>query len=150
SLHYYGGSGEQAYWTLQQAQAAVAPQPLFLGETGYPTSTLVSGYSNLPLTAQAQEAAQAPFLQTVAYAALRPGLPPPGIWTLDDFVSGTIPLVAQAPKNPAEYDFGLYRTDGSPKPAAAVVRSIFAGVPPVGFDEGFEQSVGSLPAEWSA
>jgi hypothetical protein len=155
SLHYYGGSGEQAYWELQAAKAVVAPQPLFFGETGYPTSTRVSGYSDLPLTRQAQEAAQAHFLKTVAYAALELGLPPPGIWTLDDFDPGGIPNAPQAPKNEAEYHFGLFRTDGSPKPAAAVVRRIFGSVPSIGFDEGFEQAVparggGSLPAEWSA
>jgi hypothetical protein len=146
SLHYYGGSGEQAYWTLAQAQAVVAPQPLFVGETGYPTSTRVSGYSDLPPSRQAQEAAQAHFLKTVAYAARELGLPPPGIWTLDDFLPGGIPDAPQAPKNPAEYHFGLFHADGTPKPAAAVVRSIFGGTPSTGFDQGFEEPGG----EWSA
>jgi hypothetical protein len=150
SLHYYGGSGEQAYWTLQEAQAVVSPQPLVLGETGYPTSTHVSGYSDVPLTRQAQEAAQAHFLKTVAYAAISLGLPPPGIWTLDDFEPGTIPDAPQAPKNEAEYHFGLYRADGSPKAAVGIVRSIFGSGPPIGFDEGFEEAAGAFPAEWSA
>ena len=39
TFHYYGGSAEQVYWALQQAQSIVAPVPLFFGETGYPTST---------------------------------------------------------------------------------------------------------------
>jgi hypothetical protein len=155
SIHYYGGSGEDAYWTLQAAQAAVAPIPLWCGETGYPTPSGMTGYSGVPSTVQAQEAAQAHFLKTVAYAALRIGLPPPGIWTLDDFDPGTIQEVSDAPGGQAEYHFGLFRVDGSPKPAAAAVRGIFGSVPQLGFDQGFEQAVptgrgGSLPAEWSA
>jgi exo-beta-1,3-glucanase (GH17 family) len=154
SIHLYGGSGEQAYWTLQAAQSIVAPVPLWFGETGYPTSTHASGYSDLPSTRQAQDAAQAHFLKTVAYAALELGLPPPGIWTLDDFDPGGIPSGDQAPTNQAEYDFGLYRTNGTAKPAVAVVRSIFGSGPPITFNQGFEQAVrtaggGSFPAEWS-
>jgi hypothetical protein len=155
TIHYYGGGGEQAYWTLQAAQAVAAPEPLWLGETGYPTSSRVTGYSDVPLTRQAQEGAQAHFLKTIAYAAFELGLPPPGVWTLDDFDPGRIPTAEQAPTSEAEYHFGLFRTDGSPKPAAAVVRSIFGSSPPLGFDQGFEQAVrtssgGLLPAEWGA
>ena len=155
TIHYYGGSGEQAYWTLKAAQDAVAPQPLWFGETGYPSSTQVTGYSDVPLTRAAQEAAQAHFLKTVGYAALRLGLPPPGIWTLDDFEPGGIPDAPQAPKNEAEYHFGLFRTNGTPKPAAAAIRGIFGSAPAMGFDQGFESAVstrsgGVLPAEWSA
>ena len=94
TIHYYGGSGEQAYWTLQAGAGGCRPVPLWVGETGYPTSTRTTGYSDLPLTRQAQEAAQAHFLKTVAYAALQLGLPPPGVWTLDDFEPGSIPADA--------------------------------------------------------
>ena len=51
TFHYYGGSAEQVYWALQQAQSIVAPVPLLFGETGYPTSTQVTGYSDLPVDA---------------------------------------------------------------------------------------------------
>jgi hypothetical protein len=155
SIHYYGGSGEDAYWTLQAAQAAVAPLPLWCGETGYPTAAGTTGFSGVPSTPPAQEAAQAHFLKTVAYAALRLGEPPPGIWTLDDFNPGAIPGAAEMVSDEAEYHFGLFRTDGTPKPAAAAVRGIFGPAPQLGFDQGFEQAVptgrgGSVPAEWSA
>src|SRR4051794_17116510 len=99
TVHLFTGGGEQAYWTLQDAQAAVAPVPLWVGETGYPTSLQVTGYSDLPSTTSAQEAAQAHFLKEVAYAAREPGLPPPGIWTLDDFEPGTIPVPAEQQKD---------------------------------------------------
>ena len=153
TVHYYGGGGEQAHWTLQDAIRAVAPVPLWVGETGYPTSTQASGYFELPPTVPAQEAAQAHFLKTVAYAAEALGMPPPGIWTLDDFEPGTIPVDPSVQKEP-EYDFGLFRTDGSAKPAAAAVRAIFGGTVPTDFDQGFELGVttaagGTTPADWS-
>ena len=118
TIHYYGGDGDQAYWTLLAAQQAVAPVPLWVGETGYPTSTQASGYYEVPWSVQAQEAEQRHFLQTVAYAAQELGMPPPGVWTLSDFDAGTIPAGGGVQKEP-EYDFGLFRTNGSAKPAAA-------------------------------
>jgi hypothetical protein len=154
TIHYYGGDGDQAYWTLLAAQQAVAPVPLWVGETGYPTSTQASGYYEVPSSVQAQEAEQVHFLQTVAYAAQQLGMPPPGVWTLSDFDAGTIPTGAGDQKEP-EYDFGLFRTNGSAKPAAAVVRSIFAGLPPLAFNGDFEHAVtavggSAVPADWSA
>jgi hypothetical protein len=154
TIHYYGGDADRAYWTLQAAQQAVAPVPLWIGETGYPTSTSTSGYFEVPSTQQAQEAAQVHFLKTVAYAAQELGMPPPGVWTLSDFDAGTIPAASGVQKEP-EYDFGLFRTNGSAKPAAAVVRAIFAGTPPASFNGDFEHAVtavggGTQPAEWSA
>jgi len=153
TLHYFTGGGETSYWTLRDAQAAVAPTALWLGETGYPTSVQISGYSDLPETPSAQGAAQAHFLKTIAFAARQAGLPAPGVWTLDDFAPGTIPVEPELQKEP-EYDFGLFTLDGKEKPAAAVMRQVFAGRAPTAFNEGFETVVadgrgGSLPAEWS-
>jgi hypothetical protein len=149
TIHYYGGDGDQAYWTLLAAQQAVAPVPLWVGETGYPTSTQSSGYFEAPTTVQSQEAEQVHFLKTVAYAAHLLGMPPPGLWTLSDFDAGSIPAGGGVQKEP-EYDFGLYRTNGSAKPAVAAVRSIFAGMPPVTFNGDFEQTASGVPAEWSS
>lgn len=77
TIHYYGGDGDAAYWTLLAAEQAVAPVPLWVGETGYPTSTRASGYFEVPTTQTAQEAEQVHFLKTVAYAAAELGMPPP-------------------------------------------------------------------------
>jgi hypothetical protein len=154
TIHYYGGDGDEAYWTLLASEQAVAPVPLWVGETGYPTSTQASGYFEVPSTLTAQEAEQVHFLKTVAYAAAELAMPPPGVWTLSDFDAGTIPPGGGVQKEP-EYDFGLFSTDGSAKPAAAAVRSIFAGLPPLSFNGDFEDAVtaaggGAVPAEWSA
>ena len=43
-------------------------------------------------------------------------------WTLNDFVQGGIPSSAVS-RIPAQYNYGLYRVDGSAKPAAAVVKA---------------------------
>lgn len=153
TIHLFTGGGERTYWQLRAAVRAVAPRPLWVGETGYSTLETLSGYSDLPATAEAQEAAQAHFLKTTAQAAWRLHLPPIGIWVLDDFTADGIP---DGPAPPPEYHFGLYRLDGTEKPAAATVRALFAaGRPSLAFDNGFEDAVangfgGTLPAEWSA
>jgi hypothetical protein len=155
SIHLFTGGGERAYWQLRDAMRAVAPRRLWVGETGYPTLATVSGYSDLPQTAGAQEAAQAHFLKTTAQAAWRLGLPAPGVWVLDDFTTSAIP-VPPADQQPPEYHFGLFRLNGAAKPAAAVVRDLFArGRPSLAFDEGFETGADNgygalVPAEWSA
>jgi hypothetical protein len=153
TAHYFGGGGENAYWQLTELKRAVAPVPLWLGETGYPSAVGFAGYGDLPPSVQAQEAAQAHFLKTLGWAAWRAGLPPIGIWTYSDFEPGAIP---GPPVQEAEYHFGLFRTDGSAKPAASVVRSLFTkSKPSLAFDNGFESPVVDaqgrpFPAEWSA
>jgi len=156
SVHLFTGGGEHAYWQLRAARAVVSPRPVWVGETGYPSLPGVSGYPDIPATVDAQEAAQAHFLKTTAQGALRAGLGPIGVWDLDDFADGAIPLdPAQAPPARAEYHFGLFRTDGTAKPAAAVIRELFGtGRPSLDFNTGFEHGVSSgagtvVPAEWS-
>ena len=158
SLHDYGGGGERAYWVFRAAKRLVAPAPLWIGETGYPSTPASTGYGDLPPTPSAQEAAQAHFLKTVAVAAWRNDLPPIGVWAFTDFQPGAIPPQDPASPKPvpeAEYHFGLYRTDGSAKPAADAVRRIFTGSqPPLEFNNGFEKAVvgangKAFPAEWS-
>jgi hypothetical protein len=157
SVHLFTGGGERTYWELRAATAAVAPRPVWVGETGYATLPGLSGYPDIPATADAQEAAQAHFLKTTAAGAVRAGLGPIGIWALDDFTASGIPLdPGQPPPAPAEYHYGLFRVDGTAKPAAEVVRALFtSGRPSLAFDNGFERSVsngagGIVPAEWSA
>jgi hypothetical protein len=157
SVHLFTGGGERTYWDVRAARTAVAPRPVWVGETGYPTLPGVSGYPDIPATADAQEAAQAHFLKTTAEGARRAGLAPIGIWTLDDFTDRGIPVDPGAEAPPAgEYHFGLFRTDGSAKPGATVIRHLFAsGRPSLDFDNGFERGVsngagGVVPAEWSA
>ena len=107
--------------------------PLWVGGTGLPNLDPGLGVLRGALErAGAGGEGRGAFLQTVAYAAQELGMPPPGVWTLSDFDAGTIPAGGGVQKEP-EYDFGLFRTNGSAKPAAAVVRGIFAGLPPLTF-----------------
>jgi hypothetical protein len=154
TAHHFTGGGELAEPLFRRLRSAAAPAPLWLGEVGYPTSTSASGYWALPLTRSAQEAAQAHFLKTTFAAARQAGLPAPGIWILDDFAPGAIPDSDVSPRE-AEYTFGLHRVDGSAKPAAAVVRGLFAGKAEVGFNGGFEAAMSDAggtqqPAMWTA
>jgi hypothetical protein len=153
-VHEFGGGAERMYASVEHAAAAVAPQPLWVGETGYPTTTASTGYGGVPLTDSAQEAAQAHFLATAAWAAHAAGLPPIGVWALDDLVPSAVPNRTASPSDP-ELHFGLFRAGGTPKPAAAVVRAVFTrGVGPASFNGGFEEAVTSedgtaVPAQWS-
>ena len=155
SIHLFTGGGERAYWQLRDAMRTVAPRRLWVGETGYSTLATLSGYSDLPRTDGAQEAAQGHYLKTMAEAAWRLGLPPVGVWVLDDFTADAIPIEA-ALREPPEYHFGLFRVDRSEKPAAAVVRELFARGRPSrafggDFETGADDGVGTdVPAEWSA
>lgn len=152
-IHSYPSGGEAMYHLIGRAQAVAGSIPLWVGETGYPTTTATTGYGGVPRTASGQEAAQAHFFATVSWAAEATGLPPVGVWVLEDMVPSAVPDRKVDELNP-ELHFGLFRLDGSAKPAAEMVRSAFGSSVPVSFDEGFEQAVTSetgatVPAEWS-
>jgi endo-1,4-beta-mannosidase len=116
--HYYGPPGD-AYSLLSSIKALAAPRPLLVGETGYSTD-------GTPGDQAARDQAQAAYYQAVFTAAAALGLPTPVPWILDDFSPGAIPPGPTA-DDPAQYDFGLFQLDGTPKPAAAVVRTAFSG-----------------------
>ena len=152
--HYFTGGAEQAERLFASMRDLVAPTPLWIGELGYPTSTTTTGYAGVPLTPSGQEAAQEHFLRLCFGALARLELPAPGLWILDDFAPGAIPRSDVSPKEP-EYRFGLFREDGSPKPAAALVRRLFAGEPDTGFNGDFEGAAlaedgTSVPAVWGS
>ena len=145
-LHYFGRGGASAYSVLSRAKEIVAPTPLWVGETGYPTILGGSGFGGLPRTRAAQEAGQAQFLATVAWAAQANGLAPIGVWQLGDLVPAAVPDRTVKPEDP-ELHYGLFRLDGSAKPAVDTVRSAFDGSVPVSFNNGFEDAIdGGVPA----
>jgi len=152
SAHYFTGGCEPAPRVFADLRAVAKPTPLWIGELGYPTSTTVSGYPGLPLTASGQEAGQAHYFKLCFTALARLGLPPPGVWILDDFAAGAIPESDVHSREP-EYRFGLFHEDGSAKPAAATVRSLFAGQTNTSFNGGFEATAVAedgtiVPALW--
>jgi hypothetical protein len=152
NAHFFTGSGEQAQRLFSDLRATAAPTPLWIGEIGYPTSTTISGYPGLPLTPSGQEAAQAHYFKLCFTALAQLGLPAPGLWVLDDFAADAIPESNVFGREP-EYRFGLFREDGSAKPAAAAVRALFAGKLDTSFNGGFETAAVAedgtvVPALW--
>lgn len=132
--HFYGSS-EQALAEIRQAQAAVSPTPIVIGEAGASTLSYTEGE-------------QAAYLARVFEAARVAGVGAVSPWTLNDFDPDAIPTSTVA-QSPAQYHFGLYRTDGTAKPAASVVRAAWdaAAYPANLLDLGFENSAGQTP--WS-
>ncbi|MGO9876440.1 MAG: hypothetical protein ACLPVY_21910 [Acidimicrobiia bacterium] len=145
--HYYGGgNADGVYAELAAAKAIVAPAPLYIGETGRASIAYPGGD---PGGTAIQEAFQARYLRAVENATAVLGLPPAGIWTLNDFTPAAIPLSNTA-QDPLEYAYGLFRTDGSPKPSAAVVTTFFGTgqTYPFAINGGFEFAAAGLPAGW--
>lgn len=145
--HFYGVEGLAAGF-FERVKACAAPLPLYLGEIGvatYPDSFI----NELPNSTAAYDAYQEYYFRVIADAARRLDLPPIGPWILTDLNSS-----GAAPDEILRYYyFGLFRSDGTPKPAAAFVSSYFAGKPiSQSFNSNFEQSVttpsGLLPALW--
>ncbi len=117
--HYYGSPGD-AYSVLSRIKALAAPRPLFVGETGYSTD-------GTPGDQAAREQVQAAYYRAVFTAAAALGLPTPAPWILNDFSPGAIPPESGVADDPAVYGYGLFQANGTPKPAAAVVRRAFSG-----------------------
>jgi hypothetical protein len=135
-FHFYGAGG-QAASTFARVKAIVAPAPLFIGEAGMSTS---SGPSSA-----ISESEQANFFYVVEGAATALGLPLAAPWTFYDFTANTI-LPGMAP---SQMYFGLYRTDGLPKPAAGVVARFFAhGQQPCIENGNFELISDGVPSGW--
>jgi hypothetical protein len=146
-LHYYGPAA-RAFAVFNDALSVAGTVPLYVGETGYATGT----HGEVPnaYTRQWQEAAQDQYFRTVQYAARALGLPMCAPWIFSDFVQGAFPIGVRSGDNPSEYSLGLFRTDGSAKPAALSTGAIFGGEPiDTGFNNGFEEGDGgNLPANW--
>jgi hypothetical protein len=106
-FHFYGSS-ERSLAEIRRAQAAVAPDLVIIGETGVST---VSG----------TEGEQAAYLSRVFRAAREAGVGSVAPWILNDFSPGAIPPNSAVSTQPAQYKYGLYRTDGAAKIGASVV-----------------------------
>jgi hypothetical protein len=106
-FHFYGAS-ERSLAEIRRAQAAVAPDPVVIGETGVSTHT-------------GNDGEQAAYLARVFRAAGEAGVGSVAPWTLNDFAAGAIPPNSAVSTMPAQYKFGLYRTDTTAKRGASVV-----------------------------
>ena len=120
SLHWYPS---EFWWTqpfpsvLDRARQLLGSADLLLGEFGYNTYTL-------------SESSQANLYHDVLYYTAQKGVHDLGAWTLNDFPTGTAQCAGNVP-SAAEWHFGLYRLDGSPKPATIVLKASFQGHDPI-------------------
>jgi len=148
-FHLYEYDG-QMYNTLKQVKAMLYGAPFLIGEIGYATyPQSPEGFSGTAHSTFAQEAQQEYYYRMVFYTTEGLGLPFPAPWTFSDFSSVAFPRPPQ-PATLQEAYFGLFRTDGSEKPAAATIASLLAGNPvETSFNNGFEQGDGQgLPTLW--
>jgi hypothetical protein len=106
-FHFYGNS-ERALAEIRRAQNAVTPDLVVIGETGAST---VSG----------TEGDQGAYLGRVFRAAREANVTSVAPWILNDFATGSIPPNSAVSTQPAQYKYGLYRTDGTAKFSASVV-----------------------------
>ena len=121
SLHWYPSS--DVTWTstlvptLQRAVALVGADKLLLGEFGYDSHRV-------------SEAVQAALYRDVLYAARQQGIAHVGQWTLNDFPAGTAQCDPGTPATEPELHFGVYRLDGTAKPARETLYRVYHGRPP--------------------
>jgi hypothetical protein len=144
-IHQYYGSPYEDYYQFSQAQQIANNQglPLFIGETG--ASTNASDYAsfNLLQTQASYEAYQDFVYRSAFNAASALNLPAPAPWILWDFVPGSLTWVSSKSD---QYNYGIYRVDGSAKPAAATVSAYFLnGAVDTSFNNGFESWIAGSP-----
>ncbi len=148
-FHDYEYDG-QIYQTLQHVKALLHGAPLLVGETGYSTYPPSSpGFSGTAHNTLAQEAQQEYYYRMFVFAIKGVGLPFPAPWIYSDFSLTAFPHHPQ-PATLFEAYFGLFRLDGSQKPAAQTIASLLAGYRvETSFNNGFEQGDGQgLPTLW--
>jgi hypothetical protein len=148
-FHDYEYDG-QIYQTLQHVKALLQGAPLLVGETGYSTYPQSSqGFSGTAHNTLAQEAQQEYYYRMFVFAIKGVGLPFPAPWIYRDFSDAAFPHPPQ-PGTLFEAYFGLFRLDGSHKPAAQTIARLLAGHGvQTSFNNGFEQGDGQgLPTLW--
>jgi hypothetical protein len=117
-LHFYG-TPSYMLSAFKSAKQMAGGSPLVIGETGYSTDVNNNSIPGIAPTVAAHEQEQADYYYWAELSAHSVGLPPAAPWILSDFPS-TLNI------NDTEQHFGLYRLDGSAKPAVSVLRSAFA------------------------
>jgi len=116
---------------------------LIIGETGYTTDTDDTTLVGAPYGTAWQEAEQGVFYRAVDAAARAAGLPPAAPWIDSDIAP------AQCYSCPStELHFGLFRVDGTAKPAASIVAGAFQAAQGLDNNIGFEEDAGGYPVAW--
>jgi hypothetical protein len=139
-FHFYADAS-LAFGAFRDAKVYAAPQPLLVGETGYRTDVTNADVAGVPWTSSAQEAYQNQFYRTVANAARQAGIPPVGPWMLYDIADPKCAVCTQT--------FGIFRADGSAKPAVSAVLAMFVGATESNdLNNSFERGSSGYPDVW--
>lgn len=144
-VHEYYGAPYEDYYQLSQAQQIAEDQglPLFVGEIGMSTNAADFTNVHIPQTQDSYEAYQDYVYRSAFNAASALNLPAPAPWILWDFAPGSLTWL---PSTSDQYNFGIYRIDGTAKPAAASISSYFSnGTVDTSFNNGFEAWVSGTP-----
>jgi endo-1,4-beta-mannosidase len=141
-FHDYEYDG-QFYQTLTQVNALLDGAQFLLGETGYSTyPQSPQGFAGTAHNTVAQEAQQEYYYRMLVYATNALGLPFPAPWIYSDFSLTAFPNPPQ-PGTLFQAYFGVFRLDGSEKPAAETIANLLSGNPvDTSFNNGFEQGDG--------
>jgi Cellulase (glycosyl hydrolase family 5) len=140
-VHLYYDRPYADFYELALAKAAATGhgRPLLVGETGQSTNSADYAALGIPHTQASYEAFQDYFYRATNHATSALGLPPAAPWILSDFQPNSLGFTGWPPDSD-QYNFGLYRADGSAKPAAASVSNFFCGkAVDTSFNNGFEQ-----------
>ena len=150
-IHQYYGAPYEDYYQIQGAQQAALAQglALFVGETGASTQAADYTQISIPQTRKSYEDYQDFTYRFAFHVTSRLNLPAAAPWVLWDFKAKSLDWVKA---DSDQYDFGLYRVDGTAKPAAATVAAFFLdGSVSASFNNGFEERIAGspeLPALW--
>jgi hypothetical protein len=118
-IHYYG-TGSGAWTWLSQAKTAAQGLPLFIGEAGYTTYR-----PETPVMDQVEQT-QAQWYFTTMTAASSLGLSVAPYMYIDLSTTAD-PQWATNPAPTSELRFGIYRGDGTARPAVSTIRNLWAG-----------------------
>lgn len=141
-VHYYNGPGPANY-VLGQVRAEVGSAPVYVGETG------ISTWDAATASGVAQEVRQEMGLRTIELTARRYGFGTAGIWAFQDFQSGQVGASQDVGTYSAENFYGLIRADGSRKPAATSVQTMFAtGAISTDINGDFTDYANGSPVDW--
>ncbi len=154
-IHNYYNAPVEDYFQMYESQLLATAQgrPLIVSEVGASTNAVSYTSMNIAQADASYEAWQDYTYRQQFIAAKTLGLPAPAPWILYDFVPGSLTWLSPTPAtNAAQYNYGIYKVDGTPKTAAASVSSYFdTGTVDTSFNNGFENyasGVASMPFLW--
>jgi hypothetical protein len=119
--HYYCTAGDAKVSLINQAVQSVSPTPMIIGESGWSTGLKQTSTMYVSALYSSGEQQQVTYYQQLSQALAQvPGVGLVSPWDLYDYAP------TPGSSTTAEDYFGLYRLDGSAKPAVSTLKSAWA------------------------